>query len=662
MKEEEIHVRDIINNTTDNLWHTLPRKFTIVFDDGEKLSTDNKRTIYTSYYWDVIREYPRIVIRAKHHVHGLIVNKPFNSNTHNELFETFYTDIIAAYGLTEPIMRDQLNKLIYSVNNKAYNALSVKLSRFVTSIDILDFIEVVDTQPIKDIISNIEKNHTSIEEAYKNVLATVMTDPSLNNNALAKATRFNIVKSNQVLQCIVARGYNSDVDSIIFPIPVTSSYLTGMRTLYDSMVESRLAAKSLIYSTAPLEQTEYFARRIQILNMQVEKIHYGDCGSTKYSTWAVRGPMYNDGGSLVYKGDLPLMVGKYYLDEESNTLKVIRGDEKHLIGRVLRLRSVLAGCNHPDKTGICSVCFGELSQNVQPGANIGHLCTATINRIISQSVLSVRHVESSANVEGVTIDSFKAKYFHTDAEKDKYYINQPVTRDGTILEISKDDIVGLSDLMNDTNISYFDISRVTSVKEVAFINSGYENIITISVNNRHGMLTKDFIKFIKQKGWQINSRNNYVFSLEGWDHKLPIFILPRRQFNSSDHADQIARSIEGNNEDYNFRSNEENISEIFYEIFNKINSKLSINMSVIETVMYGSMTRNNAIGDSRLPRGDTTQSVGVRSDTMGKRSTGALMALQGVTANIVNPRTFSKLHRQNHPMDTFLMPKEVLEG
>jgi hypothetical protein len=55
----------------------------------------------------------------------------------------------------------------------------------------------------------------------------------------------------------------------------------------------------------------------------------------------VKGPTMDDSGTVTYPGDLPFMIGKYYLDEKTGQLNVIEGNEKHLVDKVIKMRSVL---------------------------------------------------------------------------------------------------------------------------------------------------------------------------------------------------------------------------------------------------------------------------------------------------------------------------------
>lgn len=659
----KIHVRDIIGSTTESLWDDLPPDFIMVDDLNEEIVTNNRKTIYTSYYWDILRAYPMVKIKVTHHLDAVLAKSPYGTKSHRMLIDSFYKDIVEQYALWLPEQRDALNELIYKVNNNAYNELSVRLLPYVTSIDILDFIEVTDVPEIKEVVTDTPKTTAGIENCYSVTTNALMNNPMLDSNPVAKAARFGTANINQILQCVAARGFNADVDGSIFPIPITNSYLVGMRTLYDSMVESRLAAKSLLYTKAPLQQTEYFARRLQIVAMILQNMHYTDCGSTSYLDWLVLGEGEDLGGTKKYGGDLKLLVGKYYLDEETNTLKEITGKEKHLVGKVIKLRSVIAGCNHPDPVGVCSVCYGSLANNIPPGANVGHINAATLNREASQNVLSTKHVEASASKDALTLDSTKYKYFRLNKEKDSYLISKECLKNEYMLEVKKESVTSIKELIAADSVSNLDISRVVSIADVSFIKNSNVDEVHIAHNGRNLIFTKQFIEFVKVKGFTLNSRSNYVFDLKGWSYEAPIFYLPNKQSSNFDHVMMIASMIEGTVKKTTKASKDPGSTlDGYRELFYAINSRLNIKFSVLEAIFYTYMADLDYTKGMGLPKGDGPKISASDSVIIKYRSLAAAMAYEHHRKIISSPLSFHKLGRQNHKMDIFLAPKEVMEN
>ena len=91
------------------------------------------------------------------------------------------------------------------------------------------------------------------------------------------------------------------------------------------------------------------------------------------------------------------ITGRYYLDEKSNTLKLIENQDqsKKLINSTIKLRSPLY-CIQPD--GICKTCYGKLAE-VLDTDKIGLLTAATVNDQGVNKAMKVRHESSQIAIK-----------------------------------------------------------------------------------------------------------------------------------------------------------------------------------------------------------------------------------------------------------------------
>jgi hypothetical protein len=135
----------------------------------------------------------------------------------------------------------------------------------------------------------------------------------------------------------------------------------------------------------------------------LKNLYRGDCGSTHYYKWKVRPGTEGTSTESPRKPDLDLIQGKFYLDEETNTLKAIKKTDTHLIGKTIKLRSPISGCNHTNHYGICEVCYGQLSDNIPPNTNLGQANGTMVCEKSSQGVMSVKHYDGSSKVEPIII-------------------------------------------------------------------------------------------------------------------------------------------------------------------------------------------------------------------------------------------------------------------
>jgi hypothetical protein len=345
-------------------------------------------------------------------------------------------------------------------------------------------------------------------------MKTIDNEKDLKNNSLVKAVRSKMVNSNQVAQCVAVRGFLTEVDGTILPTPILSNYTRGLNSLYDLVAESRSAAKSYYFSESPLQDSEYFARRLQILCMTVEKIHYEDCGSTDYVNWLVNPPTFDDNGKMVYPGDLKFMLGKYYLNESTGKLDVITHDDSSFYGKVIKMRSSLT-CKHHDKHGVCEVCFGKLAKNVSRFANIGHLSCATMTQQTSQSVLSTKHLDASSVSANIVLNSVSTNYFILNQSKNSYILKPSLAKKTVKIVINRDEAPGLTDILaveSVDNINPIRISSLTSIEISVEDEKGIDgDILYVNQENRKAVFTIDFLKYLKNFRWTTDSKNNFLF-------------------------------------------------------------------------------------------------------------------------------------------------------
>lgn len=530
---------DIAKLSNDWLWSNLRGVFSLKFEDGE-ITTNWKETIYSAYSWRAFHlAYPLTPFLKKHHVQTTIKNGKLGSKTHLDLLGAVMWTTHDVYMNAGNVDRDELARLIYETSNVMYNDLSLRLEEYVVSLDITDFLEITEHPDVKPILDNLNHDQESITLAYNSLSNLLYDSTKLTTNPIAKALKANLINKSQLLQCVGPRGFLEDIDSHRFPVPVMRGYVTGIRKFHDSLVESRSAAKSLYFSKDPLQDAEYFSRRLQLLCQIVENLHHTDCGSMEYLVWKVKPPLVEN-GKTVYDGDLKYIVGKYYLDEETNTLKSIIETDTFLYGKTIKIRSVVAGCAHPDPHGICSVCFGKLSFSVPERTNIGHMCATSMTQKTSQSVLSVKHLDSSSIIDGIVLTTEGRWFLRATPDQNSYMLNPD--RENTYLKIvfNSQEATGLTDINIVENIEELTPSRVSEISFIGIITmeEGIENTtpINVSINNRLASLTHDFLTHIRKVNWIIDDKANYVINMAGWDFTKPILTLPQKSFNMSDHS------------------------------------------------------------------------------------------------------------------------------
>ena len=636
-------------------------RFQIEFDDGQVIETTLRKTLYSHYFWQIHREYPNLPVLKQHHVQTTMNGRPLNSGTHIELLSIILKDCCECYQLFLPQQTEHLLGLIYQITNKVYNEVSKFSEPYVPSLDILDFIEVVEYPAIKQINDNTEPTDVSIRETYSKVMDILTNDPALKHNPLVKAVNSKMVNANQVLQCISIRGFPSEVDGTILPVPIMTNYTRGMNSLYYFVAESRSAAKALYFSEAPLKKAEYFARRLQLLCMVVESIAYHDCGTDKHLHWRVTPPQKDESGKVVYPGDLKFMTGKYYLNEEDGKYYQITRDDPALHNKVLKIRTALY-CKTANPHQICEVCFGALSRNVSQYANIGHLCSATMTQQTSQSVLSTKHLDSSSVSPDIVLTEQKARFFTINKDKDSYIFRKEFKDKNLRIVINRDDAIGLTDIDNIDSIENVNPNRVSAIEyvDIQYRTKNEEIAVPVSISqeNRKAVLTMEFIRYLKVFKWRTDNRNNFVFDLTNWDFDLPIFKLPDMEYSYSDHSSQIEKIIESSMRNIAERSNPQSPISTLQELFMLVNSKLNVNMAALEVIIYATMIANP--DDYQMGRHAENPVLSVTDTVLRNRSLSPAYAYEKQIEVITSPRSFYKMARPDSVFDVFIRPREVI--
>lgn len=667
----KVNGRKILSTPINVLWENLYGEFILVMDDGE-IRTNHKDVMFSRYVWEYHIKYPKTPLLVKHCLTSIISEKRYGTNTHTDLINNVFWDVYDSY-LTATKDRtkllDDLAKLAYEVSNVIYNELSYRLEEHVTSLSILDFIKITKDKEVDKMMSELKPTEESVANAYKFIEDKFKTDEVFKQNRLVKAINSGIVKKAQALQCVGPRGFLTDIDSNQFETPVLRGFTQGIRSAHDMIIETRSASKSIIFSEAPLQQSEYFSRRQQLIWQNIRNLHLGDCGSTEYLDWLVRDERY-EGVTKVADCDLNSLAGKYYLDETIGKLRVVKKTDKHLIDKTIKLRSPVAGCKHPDPYGICEVCFGEATLAVPENSNLGHIAGVSMSSKLGQMILSTKHLDASAVVEGIVLKPHEKKYLSAQMNGSTYSLANSLSSKSVSLIVKgyKDiktkinNASALTDINLIQDVTKLSLSRVSEFDEIALVirdKNGSEEAVTLQVeiNGRLPSFTYDMLNYIKTKGWTITEENNYVIDMSDWDYKKALLVLPLRHFNTSDHQKVIASMLESTVSEIEKRCTVVNPCAMLIDFHDVVNRRLNVSLSVIEVILYSAMGVDPMSNNYDLPKVGTGSGVGILNELMFKRSLSAAMGYQNHVSLFIDPDSYNIRDRMDHIFDPVLMPE-----
>lgn len=661
---EVYQIRDALRLLNED--SVMPDKswFKVRFDDGVEVVTNNRKLMYTNFFFEFHRQYPLLPMLSRHCIEHVLKGKLLNTSTNQELLSILSEDTCNTYNIVDAKSMANLMRLCLSINNKIYNVVSTKARANIFSINIFDMLELIHHPVMETIYADVCNRKITIKQSYALTTKFLLTDKSVAKNNAVIAVRAKMLNMNQVMQCIMVRGYTTEVDGQIMANPVMTNFTRGLHTVHAFVAESRSAAKNYYFSEDPIQKAEYFARRLQLLTMSVERVHHGvDCGSTKYVDWLVNPPTYDENKELTYPGDLLFMVGIFYWDEASQSLKKIKLTDTHLNGTTIKMRSALT-CNHADKHGICHVCFGDLAKNIPEHANLGHICSCVMTKQTTQNVLSTKHLDATAVAVAVVISMVGKIYFQEPDMHQNIKFKKCFAKAGLFLIVDKDEARGLTEITHMENLNKVNISRLSMIDTVE-IRREIKGVTTVdrvkvAQTSRFAHFTRDFLQFVKNNHYELDSNGNYVFDLTNWNFKQGVFQFVKKEQNFSQHSQQVASIIESRMEELTDRNNPESPVKTLRELFNIANSKLRVHLSCLQVIIYACMTPNKNSYD--MARGAPAPVMGVHGQLILNRSLSAQYVYEDLGKAVSDPSSFTYEGRPDHVLDVYFDPSAVVNA
>ncbi len=656
--EPPIHnARDIYNLSKEDVWNLPDGKMILDFEDGV-LETTMRATVFSWYMGVFHRLHPNTPLLKRHHLGDNIIGK----NTHLDILGYGLFDTIDVYG--DNVDVEELSKIAFQTGNLMYNDFTTRLKAFVSTISILDFVDVMNHPDIHAVNSNVKSTQLSIDQTYSVISSTLndRKDPHLVGNTLGRMAKSRLVPMGQIQQCIGPRGYLTDIDSNIFREPILTGFVSGIKILADSMKESRSAAKALTFAADKVSDTEYFNREMQLLASIVTRVHVGDCGSTEYLAFRVDA------------SDLSRIAGKLYIDEKTNKLTEVRETDRQLIGSIIKLRSSLK-CRHPDSYGICSTCFGTLANSIPKFTNMGHISATVMCEKISQNVLSTKHLDGSSKVDDFIISDFDSKYIRVSSEVTSNKDGEPESN--TIIKFAAGLrgkkfklILPEEEAKNLSDIDYHALDKIvpsviTKLKEVMIQvedKEGYSETVTVpvSMRSRLSWLTIDALEFIKHTGWIVSDKGNYVIDMTDWDIDQSLFQLPLKHTDMAQYMSVIKSFVFKTGKKDRGLGKVPSVDKTMIDFYNLINSKLSVNLAHLEIIMLASMVNDIPAKDHRLPESKEHARMAPFKENMKLRSMGPSMAYQGQAKLLTSVSSFIHVDRPDSLFDNLLCPYPVI--
>ena len=636
--------RNIAHLSVEQLWNLGDGPLTIIFDDGV-LETTARETIFSAYLWKYHRVYPGFPILKSHHIAG----RRLGGRTHLDVMAEIMWDCHDTYNSAgTPVNVEHLTKLAYEITNEIYNDFTYRLEEYVTSISILDFIEVVEHPAIKEANANVEESQQSIDDTYAVIRSTLLAKDELVTNPIAKSAKSGLSSMGQIQQCVGPLGYRTEINSTVFRQPVLRGFVAGLTDLYSAMVESRSASKALMFAKDPLADSQYFNRKMQLLCGVLKNLHMGDCGTVVTIPWRVRA------------ADLKTIDGKNYV--VGNEIRRVSRKDKSLIGTVINMRSVF-GCAHTDPYGVCSTCFGDLSLSIPANTILGHVSSTVLCEKVSQIVLSTKHLDGSATVDKFYISEYDRQFIENGRDPNVLKLARTLKGRKVKLYVLADEAKNLTDVTNVPDVRSLSIGRTSNLRDVQFGVEGptgeVTGVVSVSMDSRLSSMTHELLAHIKKTDWTLTPQGDYIIDLTEWDFDKPLFELPLKHINMLDFMNSIEAMVKSASKVKGKKSltlcDYDTPHKALVDFHDLVMSKLEINLAHLENIVYSTMITSSERYDYSLPQLGTPVEFGAYGTNMLMRSLGTTMAFQNQAAAILDVKSYVSDNRPDGPLDAMLM-------
>lgn len=643
------NARDIMHLSEREVWD-LPDLdvIEVVLDDGSLITSTNE-LIFSWYIWSIHRNYSEAPLLKSH-----FLTERLTGSSHVTLLSNAIFDCYDRYAeLNKTVDMEHMAELAFRAYNDLYNALTTNLEAYVDSSCALDIIDVMLHPDIQEANTKLQTKKTvsafDLDECNATIANVLHSAPELASNGISKAIRAGVVKMNQVLQCVGARGFVTDVDSFIFKHPIRVGYAQGIDTIADLQKDSRTASQSLMFTKGPMQDSEYFNRSEQLAASSIQGIYPGNCGTKNYLDVTINNrTLLND------------MAGKIYLDPVINRERALTKGDTNLIGKTIKIRTVLM-CEHPNPYEVCATCFGILSLAIPAGTNIGYLSAASVQGPVGQLILSNKHYTGSAGVSKVEIPESEEPFISTGPDEDSIYLNSDlVNRLISITIPGKDapNLIDLADIQDLRSVSPFKISTITAGEFV--INEETETLgytVRLTSGARVGSLSLDMLGYIKKHGWSVNEKGHFSIDMTKWDYTKPFISIPLKHFSTVDFMKSIESFIKGGGKGSTSIVSYPTAGGALLALHDLISTRLSVNIAYMEILVLAALVRDRDGRDYRLPVDRKNAEPARYTKIMDMHSLSAAYAYEGQQNTIFSVESFLVKERPRHPLDDLIVSK-----
>lgn len=228
-------------------------------------------------------------------------------------------------------------------------------------------------------IAEMEDFATKKTKRFSEIWQNMNNNPDDSLKTMLRAKQINV---KQLREFAITNGTKPDLNGDTYshkPKPGTNLLANGLRNSGDYVIESNGGRKISVLALN-IDEGGYFARIYCKVasNITLSQDPNYDCGSTNYYVCNIKD-----------KNTLNNMRGRWYYNEETDTLRQLIDTDYDMIGKTLKFRSpATCACKNNQ---ICHTCYGHLaSQNTN--IHIGLSSALYVSEKYYQLIMSTKHI------------------------------------------------------------------------------------------------------------------------------------------------------------------------------------------------------------------------------------------------------------------------------
>lgn len=590
-----------------------------------------------------------------------------DDDTLREPIDNFLGRLMPKYD--DPVFYDFIKQLVFTAHNQVHNYMCVVSETGVVSARAMDVVHCYRHPPVADLKKRVASGKTNLADAAKEFETIMMTDPAFDKSVFGLLYRTRSVNPTQSFQLVIARGDVFDLNNVILPNTVMTSYADGITNLADSLGDSKGAGFSLISNGSALQDSEWFHKKIHNVSQVVQGVRYQtDCGSTT-------GPVLK----IISREFKLSLAGRWRINDDGTTTMLSYEELKKMeTGDVIRIRDI-AWCKDAGHDGKpCSKCFGKMESALpynpytKKSAVPGLFYGSTFAEPIGQSILKTKHRIGSATAVGFKVDRQDADYISTDESGDFIYFKKEILNEEAdpYLMLDKETQQDFSDFQFMDNIDDLDVSRLRTYEaiklRVNIVNPMFEarkavhypTIIT-TVASRDARMTKPFIEYLLSQPMEEDGRS-FKISLKGFNFKEPAFELPLVNEDLDAYRKRVETFLKFPkiNRRWDVKVTPELHGETMIAFWKVVDEKYKGANSIMHSIfLWACMARDPEHLDFGIPIGDEPRNFISLHDAVLSRGLGntLLYGWQG-SALLGSPINFLIKNRQGGALEAFCHP------